>query len=314
MDEGPQHPAPPVRADFTGVFDGHEPDWNPAILDLDAYFARIGYTGSREPTSATLAAIHRAHVAAIPFENIDVALGRGVKTGLADIEAKLVATRRGGYCFEHNPLLAAVLTRLGFGVRRGSARGPMGPEQHSPIRYGMGHAMMVARAEDQSYLCDVGVGYLGASTPVPLVDGAEFVDGAWRYRTHRVTAGPDFQGWMLGLALPTAWSNVYAFSEQPCFAADYADQNFIATDHPASPFPTQLLVQRTGPDDRWSLRDLDLSRRRAGQAAQTRQLRPDELPAVLSDVFGLTLDPETAQAAVAFVQAKSHAAQGRRGI
>ncbi|MGH7057165.1 MAG: arylamine N-acetyltransferase, partial [Acetobacteraceae bacterium] len=82
-------------------------------FDLAAYFARIGYDGAREPTFATLAALHALHPAAIPFENLDSLLGRPVPLDLASLQAKLVGERRGGYCFEQNTLLAAVLGALG---------------------------------------------------------------------------------------------------------------------------------------------------------------------------------------------------------
>jgi len=91
-------------------------------LDLDAYFERIGYRGERTATLPTLQEIHRLHPAAIPFENLNPLLGLPVRLDLASIEAKLVRSRRGGYCFEHNLLLAEVLERLGFGVTRLAAR------------------------------------------------------------------------------------------------------------------------------------------------------------------------------------------------
>ena len=73
-------------------------------LDLDAYFERIGYRGERTATLPTLQEIHRLHPAAIPFENLNPLLGLPVRLDLASIEAKLVHSRRGGYCFEHNLL------------------------------------------------------------------------------------------------------------------------------------------------------------------------------------------------------------------
>src|SRR5688572_5787925 len=91
-------------------------------LDLDAYFERIGHRGPRPATLDTLAAIHALHPAAIPFENLDPFLGRPVRLDLPSLERKLVDERRGGYCFEHNLLLAAVLRRLGFAVTGLAAR------------------------------------------------------------------------------------------------------------------------------------------------------------------------------------------------
>src|ERR1051325_366706 len=85
-------------------------------MNLDAYLARIGHTGSREASLATLRALHLLHVGAIPFENLDVLLGRGIRMDLESVEQKLVRDRRGGYCFEQNTLFAAVLRALGFKV------------------------------------------------------------------------------------------------------------------------------------------------------------------------------------------------------
>ena len=80
--------------------------------DLEAYLARIGYAGSRAGTADVLGAIHAAHAASIPFENLDILLGRTIATDLPAITRKLVHDRRGGYCFEQNALLGAALRAL----------------------------------------------------------------------------------------------------------------------------------------------------------------------------------------------------------
>ena len=92
------------------------------VLDLDAYLDRIRHAGPRKPDAVTLAALHRAHLAAIPFENLDVVLGPRVSVELDRIQDKLVRGRRGGYCYERNLLFAAVLQRLGYPVQRLLAR------------------------------------------------------------------------------------------------------------------------------------------------------------------------------------------------
>src|SRR5262245_43809073 len=91
-------------------------------LDLDAYLERIAYRGSRAATATTLADLHQANVAPMPFENLDILLGRAISLELEAVQAKLVAGRRGGYCFEHNTLFRAVLEALGFRVTPLSAR------------------------------------------------------------------------------------------------------------------------------------------------------------------------------------------------
>ncbi|HEY6895457.1 MAG TPA: arylamine N-acetyltransferase, partial [Rhodanobacteraceae bacterium] len=69
------------------------------MLDLEAYLARIQWNGARTPTLATLRALLQAHMRAIPFENLDVLLGRPVRLDLDGVQSKLVLARRGGYCF-----------------------------------------------------------------------------------------------------------------------------------------------------------------------------------------------------------------------
>src|SRR5215471_8279450 len=85
-------------------------------LRLDRYLARIGHGGKIAPDLATLASLHAAHVDAIPFESFDPLLGRPVPLDLASLQAKLVDSRRGGYCFEQNLLFKAALEAIGFKV------------------------------------------------------------------------------------------------------------------------------------------------------------------------------------------------------
>jgi N-hydroxyarylamine O-acetyltransferase len=90
--------------------------WNSDELDLDAYLDRTGYRGPLDPNAATLRGLHRCHVETIPFENLEIMLGRPVDLDLGSLQAKLVTQRRGGYCYEHNLLFAAVLERLGYAI------------------------------------------------------------------------------------------------------------------------------------------------------------------------------------------------------
>src|SRR5690242_16272279 len=92
------------------------------MIDLDAYFARIGYFGPRTPTLDTLRGVHRAHFHGVPFENLDVVLNRPIRLDPASLMQKIVAERRGGYCFESNALLMYALHTLGFVVTPLAAR------------------------------------------------------------------------------------------------------------------------------------------------------------------------------------------------
>jgi N-hydroxyarylamine O-acetyltransferase len=135
-------------------------EWDVASLDLDAYRDRIGHP--RVPPSAdALRSLHDAHVRAIPFENVDVVLGTHRGLGLDVIGDKLVRRHRGGYCYEHALVFAAVLERLGYPVQRRIARGQ--PHRAGPRT----HMMLTVPANEVDYLVDVGFG-AGMLYPMPL--------------------------------------------------------------------------------------------------------------------------------------------------
>src|SRR5712672_3146723 len=126
--------------------------------DLDSYFARIGYTGPRNPTLEVLNSIAEAHIQSIPFENLDVLLRRSISLEPAAIFQKLVLDRRGGYCFEQNGLLLEILSTMGFQVAPLSARVRwQRPRDFTPPRT---HVFLCAAINGESWLVDVGVGGL----------------------------------------------------------------------------------------------------------------------------------------------------------
>ena len=95
------------------------------IFPLDAYMARIGYSGPVKASDSVLEAVQRAQLATIPFENFDILLGRGVSLEAAALCQKLIHSRRGGYCFELNTLFLMALEAMGFEVRPLLARVPL---------------------------------------------------------------------------------------------------------------------------------------------------------------------------------------------
>jgi N-hydroxyarylamine O-acetyltransferase len=83
-------------------------------FDIEAYLNRIGLGRRPDPALETLRVVVGGHCAAIPFENIDVLLGRAPKLDRGSLQAKTVCSKRGSYCFEQNPLLRAGLCALGL--------------------------------------------------------------------------------------------------------------------------------------------------------------------------------------------------------
>ena len=139
--------------------------------DLTAYLDRIGYTGPRGPDLAALRGVVAAHATAIPFENIDVLLGRGVRLDTASLSGKLVHAGRGGYCFEHNMLLHHALRALGFRVEGFSARVLWGRPEGDPTA--RSHMLLRVSLPEGDFLADVGFGGLTLTAPLRFETGTE---------------------------------------------------------------------------------------------------------------------------------------------
>jgi N-hydroxyarylamine O-acetyltransferase len=262
-----------------------QPDeWATGQLDLAAYLRRIDYDGDLAPTAATLAGLHRAHVAAIPFENADVMLGRGIRVDLPSIADKLVRRGRGGYCFEHGQLLAAALVQLGYPVDRLLARvgGPHDTRSHLVLR---------VHVDGQPWLADTGFG-TGLIEPLPLRDGAPHDQFGW---TYRLRADGDHY-WQLQERQGDGWAALYQFDDQPQYPADVLVANHFTSTYPDSSFVRQLVVIRKDPSGLRRLTGRRLSSTRPGQPADERHLDDPGFAAALTGTFGLRLSAgETAQ-------------------
>jgi len=132
-------------------------------VDHAGYLRRLGFSGRVQPDLATLERLQRAHLTAVPFENLDIYHRRGVRTDDTWTVHKVVTRRRGGWCFELNGAFASLLTSLGFEVRRLAAT-VLGNEI-SPIPT---HLTLEVTL-DRPYLVDVGFGD-SFIRPLPLDD------------------------------------------------------------------------------------------------------------------------------------------------
>jgi N-hydroxyarylamine O-acetyltransferase len=258
-------------------------DWSVAELDLDAYLDRVGLAGQSLPaTGPTLGLLHRAHLAAVPFENLDILLGRGIRVDLASIQAKLVGARRGGYCFEHGQLLGAALDRLGFGVDRLLARvwrpGARSPRTHLTLR---------VTAGGERWLCDVGFGSSPAG-PVSLTEDGPRQVGAW---TYDVVPGDLPRTWMLRELQAGEWVTQYTVEEASVYPIDVVLSNYYTSTHPDSWFTQVPIVVRREPEAIRSLLGRTYTVTRPGHVKQRRDLSDAEWQDALEAEFGLTFSP-----------------------
>jgi len=252
--------------------------WNGDLIDLDAYFDRIHLApGPDVDRDSALHRLHRAHLAAISFENADVRDGVPIALDVPSLQAKLVRQRRGGWCFEQNLLFAAVLERLGHQVTGMAARVLLGRSGDLPRT----HALLRV---DGRWLADVGFGGGGLLTPLPLVDGVVERQGDWTFRLDRRDGV-----WTLNSSQGGEWVALYDFTEDPRTPADYEVLNHYLATHPKSAFLGRLVVQRTDEHARHAISGHTLTEARPDGAVVKRDLTPDELDAVLREDFGLEL-------------------------
>jgi N-hydroxyarylamine O-acetyltransferase len=124
-------------------------------MDLDGYLERIRYAGHVAPTAEVLRDLHRHHLLAVPFENLDIPLRREITLDLERIYDKLVRHRRGGFCYEQNGLFAWALRAIGFDLDLLAARVARPDGTYSPE---FAHMLLLVRAEGERWLADVGFG------------------------------------------------------------------------------------------------------------------------------------------------------------
>jgi N-hydroxyarylamine O-acetyltransferase len=252
------------------------------LVELDRYFARIGYDGPREPTLPVLHAITAAHTHAIPFENLDVLLGRPIDLNVGAVFQKLVVDRRGGYCFEQNGLLLEVLGHLGFDVAPLSARVRLQrPRDFTPTRT---HVFLRVELGDESWVTDVGVGALSLTSAVRLVPD---VDQPTPHDARRFVR--EGTRWFHQVRFDSDWSDVYEFTLEEMPLVDREVANWFTSAHPRSHFKDRLMVARAAPGGRrFTLLDDELTvRQRDGRAEKRRVQTQEQLLDVLAGSFDL---------------------------
>jgi len=255
--------------------------WDIEQLDLGAYLRRIGHATDVAPTAEALAALHRAHVGSIPFENLDIVLGRGIAVDLESVQDKLVERRRGGYCYEHGVLFAAALERIGFQVERMLAR--VGGEDLERPR-ATTHMTVRAHAGGARWLADVGFGS-GLLSPLAFDDPGPQRQGGWTFEI--AAAGPS--SWRLREQRSGEWVTQYGFDEQRLFAADVVMANHFTSTFHRSPFVGRPVVARRDEDALRRLVGRTFTLERPDGSAEEREVGEDELGGLLRDVFAIPL-------------------------
>lgn len=242
-----------------------------------AYLTRIGARSPEGTDAATLRALHRAHVMAVPFENVDIVDGRGLRLTVPELFDKVVTRRRGGYCFELNGLFAALLRSLGFDVVMVAASGESSAGPGSDLDH---LRLLVTDDAAQRWVVDVGNG-ASWPAPLPLQDGAEIDLGHAHVRVTR-----DDDGWWTWTRATDGddWQREWRFDEQPRELSEFAPRSRWHESSPDSPFSQGLLCTRTVDGGRLTLTKERLVLTRA----DGREEEPvDDVDEVLLTHFGI---------------------------
>lgn len=252
-------------------------------MELAAYLRRIGFEGVARPDLATLKAIHRRHLLAIPYENLDVQLGRSVSIDPADAFEKIVRRGRGGWCYEMNGLFGWALEQIGFDVTRvaGSvARAVVGdalPGNHLVLRVDL----------DEPWLADVGFGD-GPIEPFRIAAGA-FESHIFSFELRRIE-----DDWWRLTNHPRGGAPSFDFRTEAADEAALAERSDWLQTAPQSPFVQNAVVQRQQADGLAVMRGKTL-KFLTREATDARDLASaDEYVSVLSEVFGLDV-PQAAR-------------------
>lgn len=247
-------------------------------MNVPAYLSRIRYEGPLTPNAEVLRSLHRAHMFAVPFENLDISLGRKIICDEGRFLNKIVIERRGGFCYEMNGAFGALLTALGFKVTLLSARvsggdGREGPEfDHLALRIEL----------EEPWLADVGFGdsFVEPLLLKPDLEQEEFG------RSYRLT--PAGSGLYLEANADGAWTKQYLFSLQARQLSEFAGMCHYHQTSPDSPFTRKRVCSLATPEGRITVTGDKLIETRNG-VRQERALTEEERIAILWERFGVQL-------------------------
>ena len=258
-------------------------------MNIDAYLARINYSGSRVPSAQTLRDLHVAHLRAVPFENLSIHAGEPIILDDEALFRKIVERKRGGFCYELNGLFAALLRELGFHVEKlaaGVAKKSTATEL-SQVEFGplFDHMALLVTLEDQ-WLADVG---FGDSFVEPFrIDDQDHIEGTQAFRV--VTVNSDRI--LLRRNGNDSWKTEYRFTLTPYEYADYEAMCVFHQTSPESHFTQNRICSRMTENGRITLSGMRLITTNGPEQvrADVAIKDHDEYDRLLRDEFGIVMN------------------------
>lgn len=250
------------------------------MFDVAAYLDRIVYTGPLATTLDALRGLHRAHMLSVPFENLDIAMGRKIACEEDAFIRKIVRKRRGGFCYELNGAFAALLRAIGFRVTLLSARVPREDGSISPE---FDHLALKVDL-DEPWLADVGFGD-SFLEPIALNSTVTSSPDGRTYRVVEVSKTLQMER----AEEARNWKMQYSFSLTPRQLSEFAPMCHYHQTSPESPFTRKSVCSMATPDGRVTVAERKLIRTRNGTKEETLLASDAEWHAALKQNFAVVL-------------------------
>jgi N-hydroxyarylamine O-acetyltransferase len=268
-------------------------------FDQNAWLTRIGYSGPVVPTLETLNRLIFAHSHSIAYETLDIMLGCPPKLDVPTLQQKMIANKRGGYCFEQNMLFRTGLRSLGFRITSLQGRVVRGLAIDAP-RPAI-HMLLKVELPEGAYLADVGFGNLAPTSALLLAPHIE------QETPHELMRFIDFDGELtLQALLKDGWHHIYRVIPYPRFDGEYEITNWYTATHPEMPYQGNIIAAKPGPNrSRITMYNARVTMRDADGRAEKRWLTDErEFKDVLCGEFGLNMSDQEIEDCVSVMKAK----------
>ena len=268
-------------------------------FDQQAWLDRIGYAGPTAPTLETLNRLIYAHAHAISYETLDIMLGRPPKLDVPTLQNKMIASGRGGYCFEQNMLFRTGLRSLGYSITSLQGRVVRGLAIDAP-RPAI-HMLLQVALPEGTYLADVGFGNLAPTAALRLTPGIE------QETPHEVMRFIDVGGELtLQAELKHGWQHIYRVIPYPRYDGEYEITNWYTATHPDAPYLGNIIAAKPGPNGtRVTMYNARVTVRDADGHSEKRWLKAEsEFGDVLRGEFGLNMSDQDIEGCIAVMKAK----------
>ncbi|MBK1785884.1 arylamine N-acetyltransferase family protein [Prauserella cavernicola] len=251
-------------------------------FDVSAYLSRLGFLDPEPPSAGALRRLHIAHVECVPYETLEIQLGRVTSLDPAE-SARRIISGRGGYCFHLNGAFSALLQALGYQVTLHRGGTQMTAEDTPEIS--LNHLALTVEGlpgdPETAWFVDVGLGD-GLHAPLPLRAGT-YRQGPFEYGLRPSEIAPG--GWSMAHD-PTGSFVTMDFAPEPAAMSDFANNHEKLSTSPESGFVRTCTMQRRDKRGVDILRALTLSR--VPEPGKTLLETEREWWSAVSDLFGIS--------------------------